>query len=100
MSEVFSGTAKSAIPPAYEVYREARQPIGFSDDAKRLEWALEGPLHSAIEVMHDMKYDHDIPTEPYGSQTVSTTIWHPISRSPLTDPKVSSVIVHIEGVED
>jgi hypothetical protein len=50
--------------------------------------------------MHGMKYDPDIPTEPYGHQTASTPIWHLISGSPLTDPKVSSVIVHIEIVED
>jgi hypothetical protein len=100
MSVDFSGTTESTIPPAYEVYREAHQPIGLSSDAKRLKWALEGPLSSAIEVMHGMKYDPDIPTEPYGDQTAATTIWHPISRSSLTDPKVSSVIVHIESVED
>jgi hypothetical protein len=74
MSEDFSGTTESAIQPAYEVYREARQPIGSSSDAKRLKWALEGLLNSAIEVMHDIKYDPEIPTEPYGDQTASTTI--------------------------
>jgi hypothetical protein len=100
MSDDLSGTTESAIPPAYEVYRKAGQPIGLSSDAKRLKWALDGPLHSAVEVMRGMKYEPNIPTEPYGDQTASTTIWHPISQSPLTDPKVSSVIVHIEIVED
>jgi hypothetical protein len=100
MSEDSSARTESAIPPAYEVFRKASQPTGLSPDAKRLKWALEDPLHSAIEVMHDMKYDPNIPTEPYGNRTESTTIWHPISQSPLTDPKVSSVIVHIETVED
>jgi hypothetical protein len=59
-----------------------------------------GLLNSAIEVMHGMKHDPDIPKEPYGDQTPEATTWHPTSRSPLTDPKVSSVIVHIESVED
>jgi hypothetical protein len=95
-----SSTPEETIAPAYEVYREAHQPIGISSDAKRLKWALEGPLNSAVEVMHGMKYDPRIPTEPYGNQTASMTIWHPISQSPLTDPKVSSVIVHIESIED
>jgi hypothetical protein len=68
MSKDFSRTTESAIPPAYEVYREARQPISLSSAAKRLKWALEGPLNSAIEVMHEMKYDPNIPTEPHGDQ--------------------------------
>lgn len=100
MSKDVAGTTESAIAPAYEVYRKAHQPIGLSPDAKRLKWAVDGPLDSAIEVMQSMKYDPDIPTEPYGDKVASTTIWHPISRSPLTDPKVSSVIVHIANVED
>ncbi|OAL54649.1 hypothetical protein IQ07DRAFT_274295 [Pyrenochaeta sp. DS3sAY3a] len=100
MSEDGSGTTETTILPAYEVYREAGQPIGFSPDAKRLKWALEGPLSSAIEVMHGMKYDAHIPTEPYGDQTAASIIWHPISRSPFTEPKVSSVTVHIDNVED
>jgi hypothetical protein len=100
MSQELAGTMESTIPPAYEVYCEARQPIGLSSDARRLKWALEGPLNSAIEVMHGMKYDPDIQTEPYGDQTTSSTNWHPISRSPLTDPKVSSVIIHIDSVEE
>lgn len=100
VSEQVSGTTQSEVPPTYDVYREAHQPIGLSPDAKRLKWALEGPLHSAVEVMHSMKYVPEIPTEPYGEQTGLTTTWHSISQSPLTDPKVSSVIVHIEIVED
>ena len=100
MSEPLPETTGPAVPPAYEVYREAHQPIGLSSDAKRLKWALEGPLHSAIEVMQSMKYDPKVPTEPYGEQTGPTTIWHPTSQSPLTDPKVSSVIVQIPSVDD
>jgi len=66
----------------------------------RLTWALDGPLHTAIEVMHGMNYDPNISTEPYGELTASMTIWHSISQSPLTDPKFSSVIVHTELIED
>jgi hypothetical protein len=100
MSKNLSGMTESAIPPAYEVFRKAGLPIGLNSDAKRLKWALDGPLHSAIQVMRGMKYDPNLPTEPYGEQTASTATWHPIAQSPLTDPKVSSVIVHIEIVED
>jgi hypothetical protein len=100
MSGEFAETTESATPPAYEVYCEARQPIGLSSDTKRLKWVLEGPLNSAIDVMRNMKHDRKTPTEPYGDKTASRTIWHPISRSPLTAPKVSSVIVHIDSVED
>ena len=100
MSGDITGVTESASLPAYEVYRKAFRPIGLSPDAKRLKWALEGSLMTAVEVMHDMKYDPKIPTAPYADQTASTTIWHPISQSPLTEPKVSSVMVHIPTVDD
>ncbi|KAI4640981.1 uncharacterized protein J4E78_010457 [Alternaria triticimaculans] len=90
----------SAKPPAYEVYREAQQPIGLSLDAQRLKWALDGPLNRAIEVMQAINYDPNIATEPYCDKTASNTTWHPVSQSPLTEPKTSSVIVHIDILED
>lgn len=86
--------------PAYKIYYKAHHAIGPTDNAKRLKWVLEGPLHSAVEVMQKVKYEPHVPTEKYGEHTTSTTIWHPISKSPLTEPKVSSVIVHIHIVED
>jgi hypothetical protein len=100
MPEDVSSRIEGAIPPAYKVYREAHQPIGLCPEAKRLKWTLESPLSSAIKVMHSIKYEPTIPTELYGNQTALTTIWHPIFQSPLTDREVSSVIVHIESVED
>ncbi|KAI4915887.1 hypothetical protein J4E90_004333 [Alternaria incomplexa] len=100
MSREISGPTENAKPPAYEVYRDAQRPIGFSFDAQRLKWVLDGPLISAIEVMHDIKYDPNIATEPYGDKTASTTTWHPVSQLPLTEPKISSVIVHIDSLED
>ncbi|KAI4640252.1 hypothetical protein J4E93_008457 [Alternaria ventricosa] len=100
MSEDISQHTDSAISPAYEVYRESQQPVGLSLDAQRLKWALDGPLYSAIEVMQGIGYDANIATEPYGDKTASNTTWHSVSQSPLTEPKTSSVIVHIDILED
>ncbi|KAH7389435.1 hypothetical protein DE146DRAFT_767706 [Phaeosphaeria sp. MPI-PUGE-AT-0046c] len=100
MSDVSPVMTTSATPPTFEEYRDAHQPIGLSSDAKRLKWALEGPLNTAIEVMHGMKYEPGVPAEPYGDLNAPTPTWHQISRSPLTEPTISSVIVHIEIVED
>lgn len=95
MSEGHLETSESATPLAYVVYREARQPIGLSSDAKRLKWALEGPLHTAVEVMRSMKYDPNVWQPGCVNDQLASDI--PI---PLSDPKVSSVIVHIDQVED
>lgn len=65
--------------------------------AGRLYWNLQGPLSGAVTVM-DTNWNLDAPREPY-CQSVSPLSWHSISQEPFTTPKVSSISVTVDDLE-
>jgi hypothetical protein len=86
--------------PSFEVAYETHEQVMFTHDALRLYWTLNGPLTRAISVMDDKFYDPDVPLESYYLQTESTPSWSSIAQSPLTEPKISSVTVGVEQLDD
>lgn len=71
----------------------------MTEEARRLFWNLQGPLASAISVLH-ISRDEKIPREPYAKQTSAGTELHPIAHTALTEPKVSSLSVVVQELED
>lgn len=98
MSSSHIGLRENVQPPPYptfEALRNAQVPVcGSFDSGRRLFWTLHGPLTTAISVMPD--YYSPTSLEPYFQQTPEGGIWHPISQLPVTEPKVSSIIVHVD----
>jgi hypothetical protein len=88
------------VVPSYETIRKAQQSIRLSSGALRLQWTLEGNLSSAVCVMKDKFYDPNTPTAPYGDTTNPWPKWSTVSQSPLTEPKIFSVTVNIEQLND
>jgi len=86
--------------PSYETARETHLQVVLTHDARRLYWTLSGPLTSAISVMDDKWYDPDVPLESYCVQAELSLSWHSIAQSALTEPKISSVTVSVEQLND
>ncbi|KAH8649340.1 hypothetical protein BX600DRAFT_474961 [Xylariales sp. PMI_506] len=64
------------------------------DHRATLLWPLEGTLETAISFIPD---HHDLTNkEPY----FNDGSWHPISKEPLTEPKVSSITVRVRNTSD
>lgn len=95
-----------------EQYNRA-EPPNINPQTRRLRWSLNGPLKTAITIGRDYWYDTDEVTEPYylgpvtngestedEPRTTTTPSWHPISQLPLTDPKVPSVKLSVEPLDD
>ncbi len=79
----------------------AHRPVVCSPDAKRLFWSLNGPLTTSVWIMEDAFSPNS--REPYFRQTTgagTTTSWHPASQSPLTEPKVSSITVSVNDLDE
>ncbi|KAK3938875.1 hypothetical protein QBC46DRAFT_343135 [Diplogelasinospora grovesii] len=105
MALLIAAVSSAELLPSYEALRSAGGYALLSPDAKRLRWSVNGPLTSAILVMKDPWVDPDDATpEPYCQQQTTpdgaTVSWHPVSQSPLTEPKISSVTVHVDPLED
>ena len=69
---------------------------GAPNSAKLLFMPLEGTVQSAIEVFSDPR-DPDTRT-PYYDQAAGT--YHPVSALPISEPKASSITVHVSELED
>lgn len=100
MSAIVSDSGEGDVPPTYEAIHKSQQRIRLTRDALRLYWTLEGPLSSAIRVMEDPHYDPNSTLAPYFDQTTPSPSWSPISQSPLTEPRISSVTVRVEQLDD
>lgn len=75
-----------------------KQPVLLTAKAARLFWTFNGPMETSIWV-NPKEYNPDSAREAYFRQTVGGASWHPISQSPLTDPKVSSMTVVVYDLE-
>lgn len=81
--------------PSLDELRRAQRPVCQQPGTNALFWTLKGPLADSIWVMEKVD-DLNSPLEPY-SQGQS---WHPISQSPLTEPKVSSIKVVVTNLDE
>ncbi|KAJ9149706.1 hypothetical protein NKR19_g5527 [Coniochaeta hoffmannii] len=77
----------------------------ISPDASRIRWSLNGPLETSISIVQiGREFDPDEVPEPYylgdkdGHEGNPT--WHPFSRSPLSEPKVSSTKLWVNPLDD
>lgn len=83
--------------PTLEALRAAHQPVKLTVEARRLHWTLTGGLETAIQVMPNTDLEPRVPLQPY---LASDGTLAPISQAPLTEPKISSVNVHVQQLED
>ena len=89
--------------PSYEDLRKAGQFVDRSQAARRLCWAVNGPLTDAISVIEKPWIDQDTVAEPYyrhESAAGNASSWHPVSQCPYTEPKVSSVTVTVSPLNE
>jgi hypothetical protein len=86
---------------SYEAIRFTQEPLWLAPDAKRLVWSLDGDMIAAIHVMKDSKSPESL--EPYFTKATAddhTGTWHPVSQSPLSEPKISSVTVEVSPLDN
>lgn len=101
---VIDDNFESEFPPYDTLLRRAINRSGplpkHAAGIRRLHWTLQGPLSTAISVM-DSNWNPNAPTEPYCQQLApSAAVWHSVSQEPLTTPKVSSISVVVDALEE
>lgn len=100
-----SASPSSSQPlPSFETLLDAARtgtgPVPTAThDARRLFWTLQGPVEASVFVL-DADINPDATREPYLQRVdPDETVWHPISREPLTEPKISSILVTVDDLE-
>ncbi len=83
---------------------ERNRLLRTTTDARRLCWALNGPLSTSLRVMAEQFYNPDVLLEPYvraGSQINDLYAggFHPISQAPLTDSRIASATVSVDYLD-
>lgn len=88
----------SAAENPYRTYEALRATGvgGASNSAQLLIMPVQGTVQSAVEVLSDPG-DSEART-PYYDQAAGT--YHPVSALPVSEPKVSSITVHVSELED
>jgi hypothetical protein len=78
-------------------------PVLLTEEARRIRWLLNGPLETAVTIMrhHTIEPD-DTDFEPYyrPGQGAGSSGWHPFSQLPYTDPKVSSLTLAVNPLDE
>jgi hypothetical protein len=99
----------SAAPPfpSFEERNTPSDPVNRTPETHRIRGTLNGPLETAITVSRDAYFDPDEVAEPYylgpsgnGNDDDDYGSWHPFSRLPLTEPKVSSLRLWVDPLDD
>lgn len=89
---------RTPLPSFEELFRAERRAL-LTKDTKRLRWALDSPLTTAISVMQEPYHGPEVASpEPYFNSREAS--WHAVSQAPYTDPKISSVTVTVSQLED
>lgn len=106
-SSTLSGQSSSF--PSYEERHRQELPKGrghqtrISPDARQIRWTLNGPLETSISIVQlGSEFDPEEVPEPYylGKEDDNEGNWHPFSRSPLSEPKVSSVKLFVNPLDE
>ncbi|KAB5580277.1 hypothetical protein GE09DRAFT_1279224 [Coniochaeta sp. 2T2.1] len=98
--------AEKPIPVQFLSYEEQREKtyVLLTEEARRIRWRLNGPLSTAVSVMEHWQIDPDNAVfEPYHTndgETGPAGSWHPLSQSPYTTPKVSSINIAVEALDE
>lgn len=85
--------------PTFESLRAARAAVSSSTDMLRVRWDLFGSLQFSIEVANDLEAGSSSSCSPYQQTIADGVTFHQISRSPATEPLVSSIIVRVSELE-
>ena len=98
-----AGKDSSAPLPSFEEQSSPQNPVMLNPDTRRIYWTLNGPLETAITVARDYSFDPNEVPEPYyrgfsGDNREPT--WHPFSQSPLSEPKVSSLRLYVDPLDE
>lgn len=86
-------TSEEIQLPSFDTIRCAHQPVGPSLDTQRFFWTVDGPLTNSIWIMKNANNPDSL--EAYFQEQS----WHPATRLPLTEPKISSITVHIDDLD-
>lgn len=88
--------------PSFEERIEVRDWTVLSPEAYRIRWALSGPLTEAVSIMPKSGVQEDDAVfEPYClAPDGAEPTWHPFSQSPLTEPKISSIRIHVDPLDE
>lgn len=90
--------------PPYQTYEEIGaakyiQWVGTAPDTmSRLFWTFNGPLATAIGVFENGDNDSNQTCVPFYNESNGT--WHPISTMAVSEPRVSSITVHVNELSD
>lgn len=99
MSDTGACQAEDTQMPSLDAHRSAQEPVSLSFEAQRLFWSLDGPLETSVHIMATESNPDSL--EPCVQQTPEDgTTWHPATEAPLTSPKVSSVTVHVDTIDE
>lgn len=86
--------------PTLNDLRAAQQTVVPSPNSgKLLFWPLDGPLDAAGVAVMASPTNPDARV-PYFNQAAGEDGWHPISKLPISEPKVSSITVRVSELED
>ncbi|KAL2020071.1 hypothetical protein VTK56DRAFT_8875 [Thermocarpiscus australiensis] len=85
-------TAETTLP-SYEEQDSPQNRVLLNPKTRRIRWTLNGPLETAITVARDWFFDPDKVPEPYHQG-------HAFVQAPLTKPKVSSLKLYVETLDD
>lgn len=99
------GTGEEQIStqlPSYEEQRKIHGHTLLTEDARRIRWLLNGPLTTAVSVMqhHQIDPDDAVFESYYRTLEGGEPSWHPISQSPYTTPKVSSITTWVDPLDE
>ncbi|KAE9580176.1 hypothetical protein CGMCC3_g3946 [Colletotrichum fructicola] len=83
-----------AFIPSHDALCAAHQPPKLSSEARRLFWNIDGPLDSVVHIMATERDTSSL--EPYFQDHA----WHPFSQAALTEPKVSSMTVVVDDLNE
>jgi len=87
-----------SIPPPGEPVPD--DPIYCNPKIRGMRWTLNGPLETAIMVARGWDFDPDEVAEPYYQGLENgKPVWHPIAKTAITKPKVSSLQLCVEPLD-
>ncbi|RDW70933.1 hypothetical protein BP6252_07496 [Coleophoma cylindrospora] len=88
------GSSNESQLPSFDTLRSSHQWARLTRDAQRLFWTVDGPLKNSIWIMKNTNDPDSL--EPY----YADGNWHLIAQMPLTEPKISSITVHVDDLDN
>lgn len=100
-------SADSALLPSFEDVMKfppgepmPDHPMHCNPKLRGIRWTLNGPIETAITLARDWDFEPNEATEPYyQGLEKGKPIWHPIAKTSITKPKVSSLQLYVEPLD-